>query len=131
MSGIQGVTIEIRQGATLISIVTTGGDGKATTILNPGEYTLTFAAPGKNSVQMPLTVSEQNTELIFAFPFAVIGGIDLSARQNMTPANTFQVTDLVLVNIANSSPQVVLSPQESKSLPTGQVHVVAAVFHNP
>jgi hypothetical protein len=131
VSGIQGVTIEIRQGATLIATVTTGGDGKANTTLNPGEYTLTFSAPGKNSVQMPITVTEQSTELIFAFPYAVIGGIDVSANQNMTPANTFQIQDMRLVNVANSNPQVAFSPQVAQGVSSGQAHVVAVVFHNP
>lgn len=130
MSGIAGVTIEIKQGTTIIATVTTGGDGTANTTLNPGNYTLTFSAPGKNSVQMPLTITQPSTELIFAFPYAVIGGIDLSAGQNMTPVVSIQIPDLPVVENNNMTPAVGLSPQEAEQFPSTNTHLITVVWKN-
>lgn len=65
---MQNVTITITQGGTTIATLTTNDSGLAYTTLNAGVYTLTFTYPNRLPASIEITISTENTYMIFAFP---------------------------------------------------------------
>lgn len=86
--GLEGVTIEIYQGEVLIASLETNSEGLANTTLNQGVYSVTFEKQGYSTVTYPLTLTENDTYVMFAFPLTTIGGLLVSILKQ----NVFSVT---------------------------------------
>jgi hypothetical protein len=65
---LSGVTIVITQGGVTVQTLTTDANGNANCVLNSGTYTATLTYSGRTPVVFTLTVSQNNTYIIFALP---------------------------------------------------------------
>ena len=65
---MQDVTITIYQNNVLITTLTTDTIGDANTTLNAGNYTINFAYPNRLPSSTDISLTYDNTMLIFAFP---------------------------------------------------------------
>ncbi len=72
--GLDNVTITITQGSNTIATLITDSNGNANTVLNQGTYTVTFSKTGYTTTQTQITLSQDNTQILFAFPLASLGG---------------------------------------------------------
>ena len=68
MSEMQGVSIVIYQNGQIIAELETDLNGQANVTLNAGTYTIQFSYPGRLPVSSEVTLDNDNTFLMFAFP---------------------------------------------------------------
>ncbi len=72
--GLDNVTITIKQGDNVVATLITDSNGNANTVLNQGTYSVTFSKTGYTTTQTQITLSQNNTQILFAFPLASYGG---------------------------------------------------------
>jgi hypothetical protein len=68
MSEMQGVSIVIYQNGQVVAELETDQSGQANVVLNAGTYTIQFSYPGRLPVSFQVTLDNDNTFLMFAFP---------------------------------------------------------------
>jgi hypothetical protein len=68
MSEMQGVSIVIYQNGQVVAELETDLSGQANVVLNAGTYTIRFSYPVRLPVSSEVTLDNDNTFLMFAFP---------------------------------------------------------------
>lgn len=68
MSEMEGVSIVIYQNGQIVAELETDEGGQANVVLNAGTYTIQFSYLGRLPVSTQVTLDNDNTFLMFAFP---------------------------------------------------------------